>query len=229
MIKFSTRSSEKELLDGRDIPQEAVVQNMKELNVINTYLGGHRITLKGFTKLLGTTPKVHVLEIGCGGGDNLKVIKQYCDSKGIEVILTGIDINSDIIDFAKAQLPDAVFICNDYSKVVLENKPDIVFSSLFCHHFSNQELIHQLQWMKEQSNIGFFINDLHRHPLAYYSIRWITQLLSSSYLVKHDAPISVLSGFKKEEWEALAKPAGLTPMLIRWMWAFRYLIIYRHG
>ena len=43
MIKFSTRSSEKELLDGRDIPQEAVVQNMKELNVINTYLGGTQV------------------------------------------------------------------------------------------------------------------------------------------------------------------------------------------
>lgn len=52
MIDFAKRSYKKELLDTADIPLEDTLQTMKELNIINSYLGGHAITLKGFKNLL---------------------------------------------------------------------------------------------------------------------------------------------------------------------------------
>ena len=73
---------------------------------------------------------------------------------------------------------------------------------------------------------GFFINDLHRHWLAYYSIQNITRIFSRSYLVKNDAPLSVARGFKKDEWKELMKNAGIQNYSISWRWAFRYLIVY---
>ena len=81
-----------------------------------------------------------------------------------------------------------------------------------------------MQWMKENSGLGFFINDLHRHAIAYYSIKFLTSLFSHSYLVKHDAPLSVRRGFKKEEWEKIFSNAGIIKYSIEWKWAFRYLI-----
>jgi hypothetical protein len=84
-----------------------------------------------------------------------------------------------------------------------------------------------LQWMQQNSRVGFFINDLHRHPLAYYSIKWLTRLFSKSYLVKNDAPISVERGFIKKEWENLCAMAGIKPLSIQWQWAFRHLIVYK--
>ena len=78
--------------------------------------------------------------------------------------------------------------------------------------------------MQIHSSRGFFINDLHRHPLAYYLIKWLTKLFSKSYLVKYDAPLSVARAFKKKEWEILLKDAGITNYTIQWQWAFRYLI-----
>ena len=80
--------------------------------------------------------------------------------------------------------------------------------------------------MKENASAGFFINDLHRHPLAWYSIKLITTAFSKSYLVKNDAPLSVARGFKINEWRRLMKQAVINNFTIEWKWAFRHLIIY---
>jgi hypothetical protein len=104
------------------------------------------------------------------------------------------------------------------------NKPDIIFASLFCHHFTDEELIKMMAWMKENSNLGFFINDLHRNPISYRFIKFTSRLFSSSYLVKNDAPLSVLRGFKKQDWENILQQAGIINYTIQWKWAFRWLI-----
>ena len=86
-----------------------------------------------------------------------------------------------------------------------------------------------LPWMKKNAILGFFINDLHRHTLAYYSIKWLSSLFSKSYLVKNDAPLSVARGFTKNEWEQIFKSSGIANFAINWKWAFRHLIICKHG
>lgn len=229
-MDFSVRSYDKELLDGDGIPFRDIEQNMLELNTINTWLGGHRITLYGLKRLVGNKKEISVCEIGCGGGDNLLAIQQWCNKKNIRVKLIGIDINPDCIAVSNAKFknPGSEFLISDYRAIHFENgKPDIVFSSLFCHHFSNEELIRMLQWLKSNSTIGFFINDLHRYPAAYYSIKWITKIFSKSYLVKNDAPLSVLRGFKKGEWKELLSMAGIENYEVHWKWAFRWLIIFK--
>ena len=227
MIDFNNRSSKKELLDGDDIPFAEIVENMRELNVINSKLGGHKITLQGFSKLYGERKEISVCEIGCGGGDNLAIIESYCKKNKIEVKLTGVDINKECIDFARKQnsSSDINFIHADYEKAILNTKPDILFSSLFCHHFSDEKLVKMLLWMNANCKIGFFINDLHRHPLAWFSIKYITRFFSKSRLVKNDAPLSVLRAFKKKEWINLFEKSHLKDYSINWKWAFRFLII----
>ncbi len=235
MSNLTNRSYQKELLDNDNIPFADIKQNMKELNTINTYLGGHAITIEGVKELIAkhnSDKPIRICEIGCGGGDNLKAIYDYCASKKLAVNFIGIDIKTECIAFANQQYPSlpAQWITNDYKKTDFGNyQPDIIFSSLFCHHFSEAELVTMLQWMKANAASGFFINDLQRHPLAWFSIKWITSLFSKSYLVKNDAPLSVVRGFKKKEWIAIFKTAGISNFSIKWKWAFRYLIICRNG
>ncbi|MCH5598508.1 methyltransferase domain-containing protein [Niabella ginsengisoli] len=229
MPDFSTRSYDKELLDDPAVPFEHIRQNMQELNNINTLLGGHSITLKGFKKLLGKEKQISVCEIGCGGGDNLFVIDNWCRKNGVTAHLSGIDINPNCIEFATNKYGhlNIEFICSDYKTYSFESKPDILFNSLFCHHFNNNELMKMLQWMKKNSSNGFFINDLHRHPIAYYSIKWLTKLFSKSYLVKNDAPLSVLRGLKKNEWKYIVDASDVNDVNISWEWAFRHLVVYK--
>lgn len=228
MIDLSRRSYQKELMDAENIPFAAMEQTLKELNVVNTRLGGHAITLKGFRRFLNNnnTP-VTVCEIGCGGGDNLFAIYKYCQKNNIPVDFIGIDMNAECIAFAKQQYPQlpCQWICSDYAKADLSaNKPDVIFSSLFCHHFTDEQLVFMLQWLKENSKSGFFINDLHRHWLAYYLIKYITRFFSRSYLVKNDASLSVARSFRKEEWNGLFRQAGIPLHSISWQWAFRWLV-----
>lgn len=230
MINLSVRSYQKELLDGDSIPFAAIRQNMKELNTINTYLGGHKITVNGIRRILKASvgKPVTICEIGCGGGDNIKAIDEWCRRKKLPASFIGIDLKEECIAFAKEQYPDlnATWIASDYKNVLFKNiKPDIIFSSLFCHHFTDTELVFMLQWMKENTKKGFFINDLHRHWLAYHSIKMITGIFSRSYLVRNDAPLSVRRGFIKEEWKNIMNKAGIGRYSVNWKWAFRHLII----
>jgi 2-polyprenyl-3-methyl-5-hydroxy-6-metoxy-1,4-benzoquinol methylase len=230
MINLTQRSYQKELMDADDIPFDAMAQTLKELNIINTRLGGHAITLEGLKQFVKSKTPVTVCEIGCGGGDNLFAIYKYCQKHGIPARFVGIDMNAECIAFAKQQyshLP-CEWICSDYAKVGFTDKPDIIFSSLFCHHFTDKQLVYMLQWLKQNSSRGFFINDLHRHWLAYYLIKYITRFFSRSYLVKNDACISVSRGFRKKEWQQLFQEAAIPQYNIGWRWAFRFLVTYKN-
>lgn len=229
MPSFKQRSYQKELLDNPDIPFEDIRRNMEELDFINQYLGGHKISINGLEKLLNNHNQkgpVKIVELGCGGGDNLRALRNWASKRKIEIELTGIDISEACIAFARSveKNKGIRFINSDYKLAGFESKPDIVFSSLFCHHFTDQELIFMLRWMQQNARIGFFINDLHRHPLAYHLIRMLTRLFSKSYLVKNDAPLSVRRGFTKNEWELLFEKARISNYNCEWKWAFRWLV-----
>lgn len=172
-----------------------------------------------------------VCEIGCGGGDNLAMLLRWARKSKLNIECIGVDIKKECIDYAAARWKDEPikWIVSDYRTAEFKDNPDIIFSSLFCHHFTQDEMVEQLRWMKENSKLGFFINDLHRHPLAYYSIKFLTQVFSKSRLVKNDAPLSVARGFKRKDWEWLINQTGLKSISVQWKWAFRYLIVCHNG
>ena len=229
MPDFSKRSYQPELLDDPSIPFEDIRLNMQELEFINTRLGGHAITLEGVLSLMGKRKIIHICEIGCGGGDNLKAIEKHCLKIGVDARFTGIDIKDACIRYARQNtrnIRKIDFITSDYRNAQFTEKPDIIFSSLFCHHFTDEQVKEIIEWNYRNAKLGFFINDLHRHPLAWHSIRLLSKAFSKSYLVKNDAPLSVRRGFTRPDWQRIFDEvgiAGLNPN-IQWKWAFRWLI-----
>jgi 2-polyprenyl-3-methyl-5-hydroxy-6-metoxy-1,4-benzoquinol methylase len=236
MNDFSKRSTKKELLDDDNIPFEDIVKNMKELNSINTLLGGHAITVKGIKNIIFSLPKnfssdeVVICEIGCGGGDNIKAIHKWCKKNNVKASFVGVDIKKECIDFANSRCENipVQLIVSPYEKINFTSKPNIIFSSLFCHHFTNEQLVNMLVWMKQNSTSGFFVNDLQRNKVAFFLIKWLTKFFSSSYLVKNDAPLSVARSFVKKDWQLYFKLSNINSYTIKWKWAFRYLITFKH-
>ncbi|GAB3512637.1 class I SAM-dependent methyltransferase [Emticicia fontis] len=231
-MNFKNRSYTLELLDNDNIPQEDLYQNLRELDFINRWLGGHKVVLDGLRIFMRENldkNKLSIMEIGSGGGDNLRAIGTLLNKKKIDYQLQGVDLKQDCVQFALRQqnIPVSYQVC-DYQLADTQSiKPHYIFNSLFCHHFKEEELVKMLQWMYQNSEKGFFIADLHRHSFAYYSIKFLTGLFSKSYLVKNDAPLSVLRGFSRKDWEFLLRQARISHYSIQWKWAFRWLVIVK--
>lgn len=230
MSKFSQRSYELELLDAPNIPKELLFKNLRELDVVNRLLGGHAITLSGIKKLvIDKTKTYRIVDIGCGGGDAMKQIAKWAKTNHFKVELIGVDMNADAIQFMKEECKEfsnITGIVSDYREFLKSNTDvDIIHCSLFCHHLKDDELIELFQFMNQYAKVGFIINDLQRHWFAYYSIKFLTRLLNGSALVKNDAPLSVLRGFRKEELNELLGKSKVKDFSISWKWAFRYLVL----
>lgn len=224
------RSYQLELLDAETIPGEDLYRNLQELSVINHYLGGHKLNIVAFKKvlkLLPDTPVLEVVELGSGGGDNLMVLAKWCRKNGVKAEFTGVDLKKDCITFAEEackEYPEIKFMCSDYREYTCPSKAHIVFSSLFCHHLNEEQLDEYLQWNHRNAQY-YFINDLHRNGIAKWSIKFLTQAFSRSYLVKNDAPLSVERGFLKKEWYQSFKRNSAELLSLEWKWAFRWMLI----
>ena len=232
MLKFETRSDETEIMDDLDCKGEVVDQTLRELETINALLGGNYVTINGIYKLLKANnfpPHVSIADLGCGGGDILKLIARGESKYNAKLNLTGIDANPNIIEFAIKNTSDALNIRYEAVDVLSDEfksrKYDVIVGTLFFHHFSSKQLTDLLRQIKSQARIGIVINDIHRHWFAYYSIKLITRLFSRSAMVKFDAPQSVRRAFRKSDLLEILLNAGIDNFSIRWMWAFRWQIV----
>src|SRR3546814_17453349 len=72
--------------------------------------------------------------------------------------------------------------------------------------------------MERHAALGWFVNDIHRHPLPYHFIRHAVRLAHMNRLVLHDAPVSVGRAFVRRDWLALIAEAGLAPDDVEIVW-----------
>jgi len=231
-IDFTHRSTGIEIMDDLACQGEVVDQTLRELDFINHWLGGNAVTLNGLSSLWKTIPKnqkISIADLGCGSGEMLRLIAKQAINEGKKVDLIGMDANPNITSFAQKHTAEfeniQIEATNIFSEEFRKRKFDIVLATLFLHHFTEDELIGIFSGLKNQGTHGIVINDLHRHPLAYYSIRLLTQLFSKSAMVKYDAPLSVQRGFKKHDLQLILSRAGIKNYQLKWKWAFRWQLI----
>jgi 2-polyprenyl-3-methyl-5-hydroxy-6-metoxy-1,4-benzoquinol methylase len=232
MPSFAKRCTDPEIMDDLLYAGSMMDQTLRELEIINRWLGGNAVTLNALSHTVDNANQRHleIADLGCGRGDMLRHIKHWADKRKLDVSLTGIDANPYIINAARKNLKDLSVnfrTVNILSEEFEELHYDIVIGTLFYHHFSDAELVAFFSKLRTQCRIGFIINDIHRHPLAYYSIKVLTQLFSRSDMVKYDAPLSVLRAFTRLELENILKHAGFTQYELNWRWAFRWQICVR--
>lgn len=234
MLQFKQRHPGPELMDQPNLDPKDLELNLIELETINTLLGGYKTTFKGLAQLMtDKSREYHILDIGCGGGDTIAATHSWAQKNGFKVKFTGLDLSATAITQSKKRCADidgAEFTVLPFQG--LKSTPvsfDIAMCNLFTHHFYRDDLKTLIKVMSEKSTVGFVINDLERNKIAWLSIKLLTQLLSKSYLVKHDAPLSVKRGFTKAEWKSILGDAGLTNYSVNWSWAFRHCIISKNA
>lgn len=234
---FSVRSEIPELMDDLAADPAVTRQSLRELELINRLLGGFSLTLVALDSLkLSSTSSapVTIVDVGCGSGDSLRRIAAWGRRRGLHLRLVGLDWNPVMVETARAaslDFPEISYVQQDvWDPALLSLEADVVHSSLFCHHFDAPELPRLLAHFARAARRAVVINDLHRHPLAYYSIILLTRLFSRSPQVKYDGPVSVLRAMSRRDWTEALGGARLSHYRLSWCWAFRWrLVIDAHA
>jgi len=226
-VDTTYRSSATELMDDFSMKGELLRDTLDKLGKINKWLGGNNVTLDGLKQLLKHQPRnktCTIVDLGCGHGDILRLIADYGRKHNFSFNLIGIDANQDAIDYA-------VELSDDYDELSFKNLDifseefqqldyDIVLSTLFLHHFNQDEIHTLLKKTSSKANLGIVINDLHRNKIAYGLFK-LLGLVISNHMIVQDGLTSILRAFKREELENMSKQLELKSQ-IRWKWAFRY-------
>jgi hypothetical protein len=69
--------------------------------------------------------------------------------------------------------------------------------------------------MDRRATQGWFINDLHRHPLPFFFILYAMRVLKAGAMVAHDGPISVARSFTAADWRRLIAQSEIPAERIR--------------
>ena len=218
-------------MDDLASSEEVIHQTLRELETINRFLGGNQVTTNSLEKLLNNRQReISIADLGCGGGDMLKLVAKWANRKGLNVKMIGYDANPNIIKFAKENcraFPNIKFEVQDIFSVEFKAKEfDIILCTLFAHHFHEDALTSVFKQFKKQTKLGVVINDLHRHWFAYHSIKILTKFFSKSEMVQYDGPLSVLRSFSRNDLKQIMKKAQINQYELRWMWAFRWQLIF---
>lgn len=231
-MNLRQRATEPELMDDLTLASDALRQNLDELEFINTRLGGYGVVTDALARLRAKMPPrrpLRLADLGSGGGDTLRYIARWARRHHIPVELVGIDANPFMLDYAteKSQAyPEISFQQQDiFASEFQAQHFDVITCSLFCHHFTDAELVSLLRQLRQQASLAVVINDLHRHPVAYHSIKWLTRLFRGSYLVRNDAPLSVARAFTRTDWQLIMHQADIENYELRWRWAFRWQVV----
>ncbi|WP_299129146.1 methyltransferase domain-containing protein [uncultured Winogradskyella sp.] len=231
-INTTYRSDATEIMDDFSMKGELLRDTLDKLGKINKWLGGNSVTIDGAKQLLNNKDKTKtytIIDLGCGHGDMLRLLADYGRKNEFKFKLIGIDANKDAIDYAKE-------LSSSYQEISYQNFDifseefksldfDIALSTLFLHHFKDDEIKPLLNQLIVKARIGIVVNDLHRSRLAYGLFKLLGLVISNDMIVK-DGLTSILRAFKRKDLKTYSNQLQLKSQ-IRWKWAFRFQWLIR--
>ncbi len=217
-------------MDQFTITDERLERALRDLRRVNWWLGAHSASLKALQPLLRGGDPVRLLDVATGGADFPEYLLRYAP----QVLSTGLDIHPETLQYARKRLerrvgPEASekvrLVEGDALNLPFaDNTFDVAVTSLFMHHLEEAKAVRMLGELNRVARFGFIVNDLHRHPMAYYGVMVWGLVTNASEMFWHDGPLSVLKGFTREELRWILRAAELEGASVTWRWAFRWII-----
>jgi ubiquinone/menaquinone biosynthesis C-methylase UbiE len=210
LSSFARRADESEIMDDLSQPEDEFRAAYRELEIINKNLGG----VRAIERFLPQASDLLILDVAAGACDVAEALlrKRRCR-------VVTLDLNSRGLELAERSLP----VVGDALQLPFADSTfDVVTASLFFHHLSNDNCVRVLREMWRIAKRQVLVNDLHRHGIAYFSIRVLSALFSKSRMVRHDGPVSVRRAFRPSELLDIARRAGLSARVYR---SFPYRLV----
>lgn len=225
------RSTEKEMMDLPGQPKELLADDLRNLRVINRYLGGYRNVLRGLARLVNEQrlDRFTLLDLGTGSGDIPAVIARWARRQQIAARISGLEREAATVEEAVDQtrsFPEITILRGDATAPPFgAGSFDFVLTSQLLHHFKDEQIIALLRTWARLARRGIIVSDLVRHPVAYHGIRLLTKGFTRNVMTRTDAPLSVQRACTISEWRELLRRADVGRLRVRWMFPFRVLAL----
>lgn len=227
---FTKRSNETELIDGSAYGADELVESLKDLRRVNRWLGGKRALAKHLFPMIKALDgkRIRLLDVGTGSADIPEMIVDWARARGLRVEFVVLDLNEIAAREARQQTagyPEIEVVRGDALNLPFaDGSFDFVLASMFLHHFESPAAAQLLSSFARVSRVAFIINDLRRHPLAYYAIKVLSHIFTGNRLVRNDSAVSVLRGFADADLAEIAHAADLRLNIFR-HFPYRYIFI----
>jgi len=207
-----------QLIERMDEPcsRDVLRPYLRSLARTNRWTFGYRPTIEWLDSMKGAMARsgrpIRILDVGCGYGDGLRQVERWARVRKLSVELTGLDVSADATAIAAEASPPASrirWINADVFGFRPVKPPDLIVSALFTHHLDDGEIVRFLEWMEQNANLGWYINDLSRAAIPYHFFRVFSRAFLFHPNVQHDGPISIARSFVAEDWRRLCAAAGL--------------------
>jgi len=174
---------------------------------------------------------LRVLDIATGGGDFPIRLRRKSLEEKIPLGVEGSDRSETALEYARQRSRkknlDLHFFRLDVLEDPLPDSYDVFTANLFLHHLRPEEILELMRRFKASQAKLVIASDLERSfaglGLAYLGSRFLTR----SPIVHFDAVQSVRNAYRIEEVRVLAEETGLKGAVIRRVWPFRYVFIWR--
>jgi len=223
------RSFEKELMDLPGNDPGVLEEDLRNLRIINRYLGGYRCIRKGLEKIVRDrqTTEISLLDVGTGSGDIPVGIVRWARAKGVSVRIVALDPDPVTVNVAVSRtrhFPEISIVRGDASQPPFPPASfDCVLASQLLHHFPEDGIVSLLKTWSQLARRAIIVGDLVRHPVAYYGIQWLTRLCTRNPMTLTDAPLSVKRAFTVSEWRDLFRRAAIGNFQITPMFPYRIM------
>ncbi len=205
-----------ELLDGPLDDPAALRGNLRDLERVNRWLGGVRLSARAIDVLAGDRETLTVVDIGTGAADIPVALLARAARNGRRLRVTGVDSRPEVLLAAVARQPRLgvtpgleLHVGDGRSLPFPDGSFDIAHASLLLHHLEPAPAVALLREMGRVARRGIVVNDLLRGRLAWLGAWLLSRLATRNRYTRHDAPLSVRRAYTVAELTALIAAAGL--------------------
>ena len=210
-----------ELMD-RPLPEATLAASLADIERLNAWFGGHRLTLRQLTRVARQAPRdrrLTVLDVGGGRGDLALRVVAWARRHGRKVRVIVLEHDARTIALARrhcAGAPEILFIQADAAAMPLrEGGVDLAVSALTLHHLEPDAAASMLGEMRAAASRAVIVNDLLRTPVAWALVWLATRLFARHPISRHDGPLSVRRSYSADEITTLAEKAGVGRFTVR--------------